>query len=227
MQKVERRLLYIPGERPQIVVAAPHHGIVEGSDCYTKEVAELLAARLSATLVVAENIRPLVDLNKHPDTAVIPPLRHLCHTYQEYALAPQVELFLEIHSHVNGYYDLEISCGYTFDHSSPFDGEFKQKLALMRQKLQREILQNWSSDLPLSAPTLGVYPFDADVYMKATKTHLFQQIRCLQKKGRKIFGLHIEIFRDYKIDDPNSPFYPCQKALVKALEKSLRGTFIS
>lgn len=227
MQKVDRRLSYRSGNCPQIVVAAPHHGIVEGSDCYTKEVAELLAARLNATLLVAENIRPLVDLNKQPESAAIPALRHLCCSYQEYALAPQVELFLEIHSHISGHYDLELSCGFTFDRFSPFDAEFEQKLASLRRRLHREIMHNWSRDLPLPAPTLGVYPFDRDVYMKATKTHLFQKIRELQKKGRKIFGLHIEIFRDYKIDDPNSPIYACQEALVTALEKSIRAAFLN
>ncbi len=225
MLRVDRELFYRVGRCPEIVVAAPHHGIVEGSDCYTKEVAEMLAKRLGAALVVAENLRPLVDLNKQPELAASPALQYLCRIYQEYALASEVGLFLEIHSHINGYYDLELSCGFPFDRSSPFDGEFEQKLASLRRQLRREILQNWSGDLPLPAPTLGVYPFDRDVYMKATKTYLFQRIRELQRRGRRIFGLHIEIFRDYKIDDPSSPIYACQETLVTALEMSIKAAF--
>jgi hypothetical protein len=218
-------LFYIPGKKREVLIAAPHHGYISGSDCYTKEFAALLASKLDGSLLYAENLRPLVDLNKNPQLASTPQLRELCHIYQKYALSEQVGLFLEVHGHINGHYDVEISCGFEFDPSSQFDIEFEERLASLKRTLKQEIRDNWKEGLPVPPPSIGVYPFEQDVVMKATKTYLFQKIRELQLQGRRIFGIHIEIYEDFRAEGPDSPAYNCQLALVNALAQSIIKSF--
>ncbi|MDH7576205.1 MAG: hypothetical protein QHH75_00005 [Bacillota bacterium] len=220
-------LFYREGERREIVVAAPHHGCIPGSDYFTKEVAALLAATLGANLLVAEGVRPLVDLNKEPSLAPSTALQALCLAYQGRALAPPVELFLEIHGHVRGRYNLELSCGFELVPYHPLDKEFGEKLASLRALLPQTLSRYWKEDFPLSQPSVGLFPFDTKVVMRATKTYLFRKIREMQLKGRKIFGLHIEIYRDYKTGDLNSPIFACQEALVTALAESIRSAFLA
>ncbi|HHY29917.1 MAG TPA: hypothetical protein GX520_04390 [Syntrophaceticus sp.] len=61
--------------------------------------------------------------------------------------------------------------------------------------------------------------------MKATRTYLFQKIRELQLQGRRIFGIHIEVFSAYRTNDADSPEYTCQAALVNALAQSIIKSF--
>jgi len=218
-------VFYIPGKKRELLIAAPHHGYIPGSDYYTKEFAALLASKLDGSLLYAENLRPLVDLNKNPQLASTPQLKELCHIYQKYALSEQVDLFLEIHGHVNGHYDVELSCGFEFDPSFQFDSEFKDKMASLQRTLNQEIEDNWKEGLPLSPPSIGVFPFDQDVVMKATQTYLFQKIRELQLQGRRIFGIHIEIYKAFRTESPDSPAYTSQLALVNALAQSIIKSF--
>ncbi|MGI6406516.1 MAG: hypothetical protein ACOX2E_08715 [Syntrophaceticus sp.] len=39
-------IFYTPGKRRDMLVAAPHHGYIPGSDYYTKEFAKLMAVQL-------------------------------------------------------------------------------------------------------------------------------------------------------------------------------------
>lgn len=219
------KVFYIPGKKRELLVAAPHHGYIPGSDYYTKEFAALLAIKLDGSLLYAENLRPLVDLNKNPQLASMPQLMELCCIYQQHALSEQVELFLEIHGHVNGHYDLELSCGFEFNPSHQFDIEFEERLASLRKTLKQEIADNWKDGLPLPPPSIGVFPFDQDVVMKATKTYLFQRIREVQLQGRRIYGIHIEIYKNFRTKGPDSPAYTCQLALVNALAQSINMSF--
>jgi len=223
--QTREEVIYIPGKKREVLIAAPHHGYIPGSDYYTKEFAALLASRLDGSLLYAENLRPLVDLNKNPQLASTPQLKELCQIYQKHALADHVELFLEIHGHVNGHYDVELSCGFEFNPSFQFDSEFRERLALLQRTLKQEIEDNWKEELILSPPSLGVFPFDQDVVMKATKTYLFQKIRKLQLRGRRIFGIHIEIYKDFRTEGPDSPAYTSQVALVNALAQSIIKSF--
>lgn len=225
MHPTREEVCYIPGKKREFLIAAPHHGYIPGSDYYTKEFAALLASKLDGSLLYAENLRPLVDLNKNPQLASTPQLKELCHIYQKYALSEQVDLFLEIHGHVNGHYDVELSCGFEFDPSFQFDSEFKEKMASLKRTLKQEIEDNWKEGLPLPPPSIGVFPFDQDVVLKATKTYLFQKIRELQLQGRRIFGIHIEIYKDFRTEGPNSPAYTSQLALVNALAQSIIKSF--
>lgn len=215
----------VPGPRSNLVVAAPHHGTVPGSDYCTKEVATMLAGRLGATLVVAENMRPQVDLNKDPAMACGEAWRDLVCRYQTAVLAEPVNLLLEIHGHIHGRYDLEISNSYDFNPGCRFDREFAERLSCLQTTMNWQLNGRWLDSFPLCRPTLGIYPFDRDVVMKATKTYLFQQIRVLQLRGRRIFALHIEIYRNYKTSDSTSPIYHCQEALVAALAESIKVSF--
>ncbi len=223
--ELAQRLHYDPGANPAIVVAAPHHGYQRGCDCYTKEFAAILAAQLEASLLVADSLRPLVDLNKEPHRAATPELRRLCLTYQEQALADPVKLFLEVHGHIHGRYDLELSCGFKLDPAIPLDQDLGDALACLRASLNREIDKRWQSWYPLPSPTLGIFPYDQQVVMKATKTFLFQRIRSLQLQGRRIFGLHIEVYRDYKTGDRSSPYAACQQSLAEALAAGISESF--
>jgi hypothetical protein len=193
-----QRLHYYPGTNPAIVVAAPHHGYQRGCDYYTKEFATILATQLAASLLVADSLRPLVDLNKEPHRATTPELQGLCLTYQAQALADPVKLFLEVHSHIHGHYGLELSCGFELDPAIPLDQDLGEVLTCLGVSLKKEIARRWQAWFPLPAPTVGIFPGNQQVVMKATQTFLFQKIRSLQLQGRRIFGLHIEIYRDYK-----------------------------
>ena len=223
--ELEQRLHYYPGANPAIMVAAPHHGYQRGCDYYTKEFATILATQLEASLLVADSLRPLVDLNKEPYRAATPELRRLCLTYQERALSDPVKLFLEIHGHIHGHYDLELSCGFRLDPGIPIDHALGNALTGLEANLNREINRNWQSWYPLPAPTIGIFPDNQQVVMKATQTFLFQKIRSLQLQGRQIFGLHIEVYRDYKTGDRDSPYAACQQSLAEALATSISESF--
>lgn len=224
--ELAQRLHYYPGANPAIVVAAPHHGYQRGCDYYTKEFATILAAQLEASLLVADSLRPLVDLNKEPHRAATPELRRLCLTYQGQALADPIKLFLEVHGHIHGRYDLELSCGFKLDPTIPLDQDMGDALACLGASLNREIGKRWQSWFPLPAPTMGIFPCNQQVVMKATQTFLFQRIRSLQLRGRRIFGLHIEVYRDYKTGDRSSPYAVCQQSLAEALAAAISESFI-
>ena len=225
LSELEQRLHYCPGANPAILVAAPHHGHQQGCDYYTKEFASLLSAQLGAALLVADGLRPLVDLNKEPRRAATPELRRLCLTYQRYALADPVRLFLEVHGHIHGRYDLELSCGFKLEPALPLDKDLGDALIVLGASLNREIDKRWQPWFPLPAPTVGIFPFNQQVVMKATQTWLFQRIRSLQLRGRCIFGLHIEVYRDYKTGDRNSPYAACQQSLAEALATGIWESF--
>lgn len=222
---LEQRLHYRPGRNRAIVVAAPHHGLQKGCDYYTKEFASILSELLDATLMVADGLRPLVDLNKEPRLASSPELRALCLRYQELALAEPVRLFLEVHGHIHGNYDVEISCGFDPVPTLPFDKELAENLATLRDELILELGRRWQPWFPLCRPSIGIFPQDPQVVMKATKTYLFQRIRLLQLSGRRIFGLHIEVYRDYKTGDQASPHGACQRVLAEALAAGVIESF--
>ncbi len=223
--ELEQKLQYYPGVNPSILVAAPHHGYQRGCDYYTKEFALILSTLLGAPLLVADGLRPLVDLNKEPLQAATPELQNLCLTYQEQALAEPVRLFLEVHGHVHGRYDLEISCGFELAPASLLDQELRDDLSTLDAALHREIDRRWQSWFPLPAPSVGIFPGNRQVVMKATKTYLFQRIRSLQLQGRRIFGLHLEVYRDYKTGDQDSPYATCQQALAEALAAGIGESF--
>jgi hypothetical protein len=225
--ELEQRLHYNPGANPAIVVAAPHHGYQKGCDFYTKEFATILATQLEASLLVADSLRPLVDLNKEPSRAATPELQRLCLTYQEHALADPVKLLLEIHGHIHGHYGLELSCGFRLDPGNSIDQDTGNALRCLESSLSMEIERRWQSWYPLPAPTIGIFPDNQQVVMKATQTFLFQKIRSLQLQGRRIFGLHIEVYRDYKTSDQNSPLAACQQSLAEALAAGISESFSS
>ncbi len=225
LSALKQKLHFQPGLNRQLVVAAPHHGYQKGCDFYTMEFASILSGLLNASLVFGDGLRPLVDLNKEPGLASSPELRSLCLDYQEMALADPVRLFLEVHGHIHGHYDLELSCGFIPIPTLPFDKEFSGCLSTLKGALNQEIERRWQPWFPLPRPSVGIFPQDQQVVMKATKTYLFQRIRTLQLGGRRIFGLHIEVYRDYKTGNPASPYGACQQALAEALAAGVSEAF--
>ncbi len=226
MSQIASNIFYLPGSRKDLLIGAPHHGYIRGSDYFTKEFAQRLASQLGSPLIYADGLRPLVDLNKDPERASTPELKELCQIYQDHATAAPVELFMEVHGHINGHYDLEISCGFELDKQNPLDLELGKSLAELEGSLDQELTQNWNEEFRLPRPTLGIFPPDQRVVMKATQTHLFQKIREMQLAGRRIFGIHIEIYKNYRTNSPSSPAYPCQEAVVDSLAKSIRQAFL-
>ncbi|MGI9862559.1 hypothetical protein SDD30_14355 [Moorella naiadis] len=185
-----------------IVVAAPHDGDdTDGfSDGNSGLIAARLAAKLGARLVLARNLRRLVDVNKDPESISNPRLAAWCHRYQQHIFRPLPLLVLEIHGHISGNFDLEISTGYQF-----IDTPFRRRLELYRQDLQQAIDKIWRPGGPLKdvkKPTLGVFPLDQDVKLKATRTYTFRLVRALRLLGYPCYGLHVEIARYLRLVPP-------------------------
>ncbi|APC08431.1 hypothetical protein [Neomoorella thermoacetica] len=208
-------------KRPsRIIVAAPHDGDdADGlSDGNSGLIAARLAERLGASLVLARNLRRLVDVNKDPENVADPRLAAWCRRYQERIFRPLPLLVLEIHGHVSGHFDLEISTGYR-----GIDAAYRERLELYRRDLRQAIDHYWLPGGPLGEikkPTLGVFPLDADVKLKATRTYTFQLLRALRLLGHPCYGLHVEIHRYLRLPPPGGP--DIHAALVEILAAGIK-----
>ena len=173
-----------------IVVGAPHHGTRPNVDADrgTGPVALALARRLNARAVIVSDLRRTVDVNKNP-LRLNTDVRHHALRYQNESFRGAPSLIVEIHGHVSGQYDVEITTGFDLDASAPGDALFLEKLAM----LKRTLLGAFASRLG-HTPTLGVYPLDRDVQKTATDTFTFQKIRRARNLvGMEWYGLHIEL----------------------------------
>ncbi|MBC7325640.1 MAG: hypothetical protein H5T99_10040, partial [Moorella sp. (in: Bacteria)] len=108
-----------------------------------------------------------------------------------------------IHGHISGNYDLEISSGY-----ASIDNLYHRLLSCYRRATLQALESSWQPGGLLEGvkkPTLGVFPLDPGVKLKATKTFTFQVIRALRLTGHACYGLHIEIHRYLRLPPPGSP----------------------
>ncbi len=178
-----------PGSQ-RLAVGAPHHGThpqVE-ADLGTGPICLALAAQLGARAVVASDLRRIVDVNKSPlglDKAV----RLYAIRYQNELFCELPRLVIEIHGHISGKYDIEISTGFDLDPAIPADGAYLEKLHRLREALPGAVASRAGLQ-----PTVGIYPLNPDVHNAATSTFTFQKIRRARNlAGLEWFGLHIEL----------------------------------
>lgn len=192
-----------------IVVAAPHHAprgtpLSAGHDVDTGPVAERLAGRLKGKFVVASELRSFVDVNKSPSEMEQAELGHhpgraafrhadmlLKLYYQSQVSVNNPMIVVEIHGHVGGNLDIEVSSGF------PLRKDVRQDKALIiALQAFRDTLTSGLEGCDVFArhqPSVGVYPLDLDVKFTARGTHTFQKIEKLRELGVNAAGLHIEI----------------------------------
>jgi hypothetical protein len=194
-----------------IVVAAPHHAesgtpLSSGHDVYTGNVAEWLAGKLGGKSVVATDLRTFIDLNKSPYENSPPGLRrHLGNLafreaatrlklfYQSQLFASAPSTIIEIHGHVRGTFDIEVSTGFPLKINVSQDKALIEALEAFKETLKKGLAS--SSYFKRSPPTVGVYPLDPEVRFAATGTHTFNKIEKLREMGVNVAGLHIELSR--------------------------------
>lgn len=210
----------IKKRRSPIVIAAPHEGdALKGRyDGNSGLIARMLSDSLKAKLVLARNLRDIVDVNKDPETASNSELAKWCYQYQHNIFINRPELVVEIHGHISGHYDLEISTGYYL-----IDPRYHRKLKAFHKTAQGVINGLW---LPgslfegIKKPTLGIYPLDTDVKLKATRTYTFQIIKAMRFMGLNCYGLHIEINRYLRLPQHSEPCI--QRAVVSILHAGIK-----
>ncbi len=185
----------LPGTA-SIAIGAPHDGSRPNvnADWGTGSIAKALAHQLDARAIVVSDLRHAADVNKDPVT--------LSSSGRRYAIRYQNELFagwpsmlVEIHGHVSGKYDIEISTGFDLDANIAAEAQFIQRLELLRQVLPETI----NSRLGIK-PTLGIWPLDREVKKTATNTFTFQKIRRARHlSGMEWYGLHIELSQSIRV----------------------------
>lgn len=197
--------LYIKKRRSPIVIAAPHDGDDASGRCDGNSglIASRLADRLGASLILARNLRRLVDINKDPEAGGDPRLAQWCRRYQVRVFQSYPLLIMEIHGHISGNFDLEVSTGY-----AGIDVLYRQRLVRYRQAMLTALDKLWqpgSSLVVIKKPTLGVFPLDTEVRLRATQTYTFQLVRALRLLGQPCHGLHVEIHRYLRLPWPEGP----------------------
>lgn len=171
-------------------MGAPHHGTRPdvNADLGTGPIAQALATRLGGSSVVTSDLCRIVDVNKDPfnlDKGV----RQHAIRYQNTLFANRPRLIIEIHGHVSGRYDVEVSTGFELDRSFQADAIFLEKLNLLRRSLSEVLGNRLGKHL-----TVGVWPLDRDVEKIATNTFTFQKVRRVRRMaGLEWYGLHIEL----------------------------------
>lgn len=218
-----------------LVIAAPHHveadlQLIPG-DINTGQIAQLWAEELQAKSVVASGMRRIVDLNKDPLTASNEIDKKLMLFYQNQVFAKIHYTTVEVHGHVGGHYDIEISSGFYLNPNVKQDRHFISRLRCLKQSLVQNIDNDWNFKY-LKRPTVGVYPLDEDVYMRATQTYTFKKVKLLRELGVNVYGLHIELHRTLRVikeEIQRREIYSClrhlfYKALKGFLQQSMFDT---
>ncbi len=210
----------VPGVAP-ISVGAPHHGTRPhvDADLGTGPIALALASQLTGRAVVVSDMRRVVDANKSPlrfgKTA-----RSVAVRYQNELFWGMPCLVIEIHGHVSGKYDVEISTGFSLDSTAEGDASYLKRLQILKESLPGAI----ASRIGIR-PSVGIYPLDQDVCKTATDTFTFQKIRRARNlAGLDWFGLHIELCAGLRTSKAaQSPAYIA--SLAKALALAISAAF--
>jgi hypothetical protein len=223
-------------EKNPIVIAAPHHAgqispFVSGHDKETGRIAEFIAREMNARAVVAEELRTFIDINKDPmeNLSQYSPEGALAAKYMRLFYQSQIfhgipNLVIEIHGHVKGNYDIEVSSGSELTSDVIQDKPAIEGLSVLRETLTHELK---GSDI-----SAGVFPLDRDVYYQAKKTYTFLRIERLRELGLPISGLHIEIHKKLRelilsCDERGAKPPDFLRALVAALWAYLKSDRIS
>lgn len=201
MEKMAKnvKIIQFSSSDNSIVIGAPHEAhpdspLAGGHDVDTGPVALKLAEILGAKCVIFSEFRAFVDVNKNPymnqselnqTGQLVAKRMKLFYQSQLFSGFPLV--IIEIHGHVTGNYDVEISSGSELDKQFPLDIVQLKALEKLKNSLARHL-----NDLDISH---GIYPLDSDIHFKASKTYTFQRIDWLRQLGIPIFGLHIELHK--------------------------------
>ena len=196
------------------------------ADLGTGPIALALAARLGGSCVVVSDLCRIVDVNKDPfnlDKGV----RQHAIRYQNALFANRPRLLIEVHGHVSGHYDVEISTGFELDRSFQADAIFLEKLTQLRRSLPEALGNHLGKHL-----TLGVWPLDRDVEKIATNTFTFQKLRRARRMaGLEWYGLHIELNASLrgengsKLGQSKGSSTQMVETLSDALGEAIRATF--
>ncbi len=208
----------VGGDSPSgggIVIAAPHEApsktpLSEGHDVNTGIVAKYVAQKLQAKYVVASELRTFVDINKAPqeaggaDADASPGHKAFCEADRLLKQYYQSQLFtgtpgsiIEIHGHVSGHHDIEVSTGFPLKKTVAQDAALIAGLQAFRKTLEKSL-----SRLPLfsaAPPSVGIYPLDEGVRFTARGTHTFNKIEKMRELGVDISGLHIELSKRLRV----------------------------
>lgn len=204
-----------------VAIGAPHHGTRPnvGADLGTGPIATALATALNGRLVVVSDLRRTVDVNKNP-IGLGRLVRHHARRYQNELFHHLPQLLIEIHGHVSGQYDIEITTGFELDPTLPGDALFWQKLTNLQQTLPPALVKTIGQ-----TPSIGIYPLDRDVAKTATNTYTFQKIRRARHlAGLAWYGLHIEFNADLRTSSKaQSPAF--HNALAQAFTSAIQASF--
>lgn len=226
------RVIRPEGQLSSIVISAPHHAahtsiFVSGHDKETGRIAEFIAEELKAKCVIVDELRTFIDINKDPLESLSQysaegarAAKHMRLFYQSQVFQGIPRLIIEIHGHVKGNYDLEISSGSELSSDVAQDTPALEGLKRLREALARSL---HGTDI-----TAGVFPLDRDVYYQAKMTYTFLRIERLRELGLPISGLHIEIhkrLRELIYTQEESGARPPEfvKALVGAIQAYLKS----
>ncbi|MFC1453433.1 hypothetical protein ACFLSJ_08840 [Verrucomicrobiota bacterium] len=111
--------------------------------------------------------------------------------YQSQVFADSPLAVIEIHGHVRGNHDIEVSTGFALKRGVRQDQALISALKAFQKSLHHALSKaSLFSDDP---PTVGIYPLDDEVRFTAKGTHTFNKIEKIRELGVNVSGLHIEL----------------------------------
>jgi len=215
----------------KLVVSTPHHApkgyqSTVTYDENTDYLGALLAKELEGKFVSARELREVVDVNKDPINIKDAEKKLLTLHYLNLLFENDPQFIIELHGHVGGRYDIEISTGYMLDITKKHDQTLLKKLEKFKNSLKHHLDRLYLQNNIRQFSTLGIFPVDEDVIMRATQTYTFQKIRKLRKLGIDKIGLHVELHRSLRVL-PGSSEYPLTGLLfVEAFRDAFKDIFI-
>ncbi|MCC5846805.1 MAG: hypothetical protein JJU29_01830 [Verrucomicrobia bacterium] len=235
---------FVGGESPGaggMVIAAPHEApsktpLSEGHDVNTGIVARHMAKQMGAKYVVVSELRTFVDVNKAQlesggeDDDGPPGLKSLREAdrllkqyYQSQLFTDAPSAIIEIHGHVSGNHDIEVSTGFPLKKSVAQDAALVAGLQAFRKELEKSLSK--LALFPEGPPSVGIYPLDEGIRFTARGTHTFNKIEKLRELGVNISGLHIELSKRLRVSDAGDKDI-CEKigdCLASAIQAFLDG----
>jgi hypothetical protein len=140
--------------------------------------------------------------------------------YQSQLFATNPSTVIEIHGHVRGHFDIEVSAGCLLDERVPQDHALGDALRDFKLELVRGLSE--ASAFRASPPTVGVYPLDRDVRFAATGTHTFNKVEKLRELGVNVAGLHIELGPQLRRSPELPEHRELHEQLIACLEAAVR-----
>ncbi|MBU4190056.1 MAG: hypothetical protein KJ886_03555 [Candidatus Thermoplasmatota archaeon] len=216
----------------KLVFSTPHHApkgyqSTVTYDENTDYLGALLAKELEGKFVSARELREVVDVNKDPINIKDAEKKLLTLHYQNLLFENDPQFIVELHGHVSGRYDIEISTGYMLDLTERHDQILLKKLEEFKNSLKHHLDRLYLQNNIRQFSTLGIFPIDEDVIMRATQTYTFQKIRKLRNLGIDKIGLHIELHRSLRVLSGSSEYPLTGLLFVQAFRNAFKDIFIT